>query len=317
MCCAACSLDEGGLAANVEGGAGEAAAPDVAAADVRLDTLDEPAPPLPCTSDSGACTAALSAGWTPTAFEANRTATCPANFTSADVVAAPLAQKGACRCSCTIATPPSCAVGTLTAKYANNNQCGISAPVYTLATEGQCTDCGFGTFTVDVYNSFIKIGLTPGTCTTAAVADKTKIDVTAMRTCAPPTGCSEDVCNGVVPAGMRACIAGAGDVACPAGPFSDKVAVIGDDTTLACGACSACSVTQSPCGNATVKYWGDANCTVAKGSAVADGNCNTTGSPSQVNHLTYENPVTNVACNAGGSAAAVDVSAKRTVCCRP
>jgi hypothetical protein len=137
-----------------------------------------------------------------------------------------------------------------------------------------------------------------------------------MRTCVPPTACAEDVCNGTVPAGMRACIATTGDVACPAGPFSDKAAVIGANTTLSCAACSACNVTQSACGNATVKYWADANCTQAKGTIAADGKCNTTGSPS-VSHFTYENPVQNVQCVAGTSSPTADLATKQTVCCRP
>ena len=60
--------------------------------------------------------------------------------------------------------------------------------------------------------------------------------------------CAEDVCNGAVPAGMRSCIVSPGDVTCPAGPFSDKAAVVGPSATLACDPCSQCNVTGT-CGS--------------------------------------------------------------------
>jgi hypothetical protein len=75
-------------------------------------------------------------------------------------------------------------------------------------------------------------------------------------------------------------------------------------------------VTQSACGNATVKYWDDATCTVAAGSLAANGVCNATANQ-HANHITYENPVTNVACVGGTSAPTPDLATKRTVCCRP
>ena len=327
VCCVGCSLDEGAAGQGSDAGAQDGAGPDVTTADVGsgdvttadvgLDAIEEPGPPLPCTSDSGACSGAVPSGWTLTAFAPNRTAACPGNFTSTDVVASPTSQSGACTCSCNIASQPSCALGAVTMKYSNDTQCGVTYATYNITTAGACIDYGAGTFTLVSHHAYTKLGLTPGSCTTAAVLDKTKVGVTGMRTCSPPTACAEDVCNGAVPAGMRACVVSSGDVACPAGPFSDKVAVVGGDATLSCGGCSACSVTQSPCGNGTVKFWGDANCTSGKGSITADGNCNVTGGGSNVNHFTYENPVQNVACNAGASTAAVDLSTKRTVCCRP
>lgn len=322
VCCVGCSLDEGGLghAPDTEAGTPDVSVDvtaDVAASDAGSDAVEEAGPPLPCSTDSGACAAAIPSGWALTAFAPNRTVSCPANFTATDVVAAPVAQQGACTCSCAVASPPSCALGMVTLKYATNNQCGTTYATYNIATEGACVDYGAGTFTLTTYHSYTKLGLTPGTCTTAQVADKTKVGSNGMRTCDPPSGCAEDVCTGAVPQGTRSCIVAVGDVACPAGPFSDKVAAVGDDTTLSCGACSACNVTQSACGNGTVKFWGDANCTVAKGSEAGDGLCNLTGGATGVNHFSYTNPVQNVVCNAGTSTPSVELTTKRTVCCRP
>lgn len=323
VCCAGCSLDEGGVAQAIPDGGGspdavtaDVTANDVAVSDVGPDVIEEPGPPLPCTSDAGICTGAITQGWTLTLFSPNRATACPGNSTSADVVAAPTPQAGACTCSCNIATQPSCALGTVTAKYSTDGNCGNAWKTFTITTAGQCMDYAMGDFNLASHNSYTKLALTPGTCTTAAVPDTGKVGSTPMRTCAPPAACAEDVCNGTVPAGMRACITAPGDVKCPAGPFSDKATVIGASTTLACDACSACGVTQSACGTATVKYWGDANCTAARGTITADGNCNTTGGVN-VSHFTYENPVQNVQCVAGTSTAKPDLDTKRTVCCRP
>ena len=325
LCCVGCSLDEGGLGVAPDAEAG--APPDVIAADVvtndvvttdvATDAVDEPSPPPPCSSDGGACTGAIPLGWTLTAFEPNRAAACPVSYASADVVASPTPQSAACTCSCSVTTQPSCELGAVTMKYSSDAQCGNTYATYNITTAGACTDYGAGTFTLASHHSYTKLGVTAGTCATAAVTDATKVGSTAMRTCDPPAGCAEDVCGGAVPNGMRACIVAAGDVVCPAGPFTDKAALIGDDTTLSCGACSACNVTQSACGNGTVKFWGNSSCTTAKGSMAADGNCNTTGGASGVNHFTYENPVQNVVCNAGTSTPSVNLKTKRTVCCRP
>jgi len=329
VCCAGCSLDEGSLGQTP---GPDAATPDVIAADVTsndvttndvvapdvaTDAIEEPGPPLACSTDASACSGAVPAGWTLTAFAPNRTTACPGNFTATDVVAAPTLQAGACTCSCNIATQPSCALGAVTGTWSGDANCGNAWKTWTFTAVGQCMDYGMGAnFALGSHNSYTKLGLTPGTCNSpAAVADGSKVGSTPMRTCVPSVACAEDVCNGAVPAGMRACIATAGDVACPAGPFSDKAAVIGATTTLSCAGCSTCNVTQSACGAATVKFWADANCTQAKGSVAADGNCNATGSVSTT-HFTYENPVQNVQCNAGTSAPTADLGTKRTVCCR-
>ena len=332
LCCAACSLDEGSPAADADSGTpdvvvadvttndvtgSDVTASDVVAPDAGKDAIDEPGPPLPCSTDASVCSGAIPGGWTLTAFAPNRATACPGNFTSTDVVAAPMLQAGACACSCNIATQPSCALGAVTLKYSSDSSCGTTYATYNITTAGACTDYGAGNFTLVSHHSYTKLGLTSGTCTTPSpVVDTSKVGSTGMRTCNPSTACAEDVCNGVVPSGTRSCIATNGDVPCPGGPFSDKVAVIGSGTTLSCAACSACNVTQSACGNGTVKFWGDANCTQAKGSETADGICNVTGGASGVNHFTYENPVQNVLCNAGASAPTVDLATKRTVCCR-
>ncbi len=321
---AGCSLEQSGQAPTLgDGGSPDVTAfdasvdatpPDATVIDTGVDVIEEPGPPLPCSTDASVCTGAIPGGWTLTMFSTNRNTACPSNSTTSDVVASPAAGNGACKCSCNVTTQPSCAIGTVTGSWGNGT-CGNGWGPWTFATQGQCVDLGVNTNLAN-NNNFSKLGLTPGACSTGAVADNSKLTSTPMRGCVPSTACAEDVCNGQVTAGFRSCITSPGDVACPAGPFSVKVAVAGPSATLACGACSACSVTQSACGNATVKYWDDANCTVARGTITADGQCNGTNNV-HANHITYENPVQNVQCVAGTSAPTVDISGKSTVCCRP
>lgn len=312
--CAGCSLEEGGLAPTV----GDAGTQDVASfdvnADVTADVVEEPGPPLPCTSDASVCSGAVPGGWTLTMFAANRATACPVNSTAEDVVANPGFTAGACTCSCTITKQPTCETGQVTAKWANDSACGNSWTQPTIATPGQCMPFP-NPVTVGNYNQFTKLGFTTGTCSGTATPDNNKLTSTPMRTCAPTTACAEDVCNGQVPSGMRSCITSTGDVTCPAGPFSDKAAVVGPNATLSCDTCTSCNVSGT-CGTATVKYWDDAACTIARGTLTANGACNPTTNQ-HVSHFTYECPVQGVACNAGTSAPTATLATKRTICCRP
>ena len=314
--CAGCSLEERGQAlTEADSGVPDVVSVDGATTDVTVDVVEEPGPPLPCTSDASVCSGAVPNGWTLTMFSANRATPCPVNSTAEDVVASPGSTAGACTCSCNITTQPSCAIGQVTGKWANDNQCGNSWGQWTIATAGQCTAFP-NPVTVGNYNQFSKLPLTAGACSGTPTPDTSKLTSTPMRTCAPSTACAEDVCNGQVPSGMRSCITAPGDVTCPLSPVIDKVAVVGPNATLECGTCTTCNVAGTCAGTATLKYWDDANCTVARGSITANGACNPTTNQ-HVSHFTYENPVQGLACNAGTSTPKVDLATKRTICCRP
>src|SRR6185503_16445269 len=131
---------------------------------------------LPCSTEAGVCTGALPKGWTPIAFEPNRTLACPVNFTNANVLTSPMAIAGACTCSCNVVTKPSCALGTVTLKYANDNQCGTTyTPNFNITTEGQCVDYQAGTFNLVSHHSYTKLALTPGTCNGMLTTDGSKV----------------------------------------------------------------------------------------------------------------------------------------------
>jgi hypothetical protein len=193
-------------------------------------------------------------------------------------------------------------------------QCNYPYGPFTIANDGDCVSLG-GTYTLVAYHKWPKLPLTPGTCTTGPAAPAPmKSSGKQARSCAAPPAGAEDVCTGNVQMGFHPCIQHAGDVACPAGPFSHKL-VAGGDVDVQCGACSPCSVSAT-CGNATLEYHGNYTCTQLKGSIAADGNCNQTNMASGVNHFKYIGQTQNVVCAGGTSTPAADLANKRTICCR-
>ncbi len=309
---AGCSLSENGTLEASDGGA-DVAAKDVASADV----VSEPGPPLPCTTDASACTAGLLAGWTPVAFAATRAAACPANFTSSDVVTAPQVQAGACACDCTPGQPPSCAVGNLSGMFGTTSQCGggTNGP-YAIKADGECYDWG-GSFPLALFHDWTKLGLTPGTCTSAPTIDTNKVSVTDARACVPPQECAEDLCAGSAPAGFASCIEASGDVSCPQGPFTTRT-LVADSVQFACGACAGCTNTGTGCGNATIDYYAGAACTTSLATDTVDGKCDASNTGvTGVTHFKYTAPVVGAACTPGTTTVTASPAAARTVCCRP
>ena len=269
--------------------------------------------PQSCTAAPGPCIGALAAGWTPLAFAPSRTNGCPPNFVASDLLSSPSAQPGVCACACNLVTQPTCGVGVVSISY-GNGACGNGPLTFNVTVDGQCVDYGVGSFNETVFQKWSKSVLTAGTCNGSAIVDPSKVTTTAVRACAPPAACDEDVCNGVVPAGFKSCIARDGNASCPPGPFTQQF-VTGTSTSAQCSACSACT-TSAQCQAATARAYGDSACTVLKDSVVADGNCNATVSAGGVSHFKYQAPVQNVTCTPGTSTPTVDLVATRTICCR-
>ena len=306
----ACGLGENGtLPTTTDGGA------DVATNDVIADVISEPGPPVPCSTDASACTSGLAAGWSPIAFASSRATACPSNFAPGDVVSNPQAQAGACACDCTPGAAPSCAIGNLTGTTGATNQCNGGNNSFNITTDGQCYDWG-GLFSVALYHEWNKLGLTPGTCTSAATLDSNKVSVTDARACAPPPECVEDVCGGSAPAGFSSCIVHGNDVVCPAGPFTART-VVADSVQFACGACAGCTNSGTSCGTATVDYYANANCTGSLATDNVDGSCDLTGTVASASHIKYSAAVIGAACKPGTSTATPTPTNLRTICCRP
>lgn len=270
------------------------------------------APPASCTAEGGACVASLPSGWTPL-LSVPTAAACPGNFGQRDVVGAPMAPPSACACGCMITTQPSCAKGGVIGIKYGTSGCGLDWGVW--PNGGACTVSGFTN--VAAMLAVPLPTLTDGVCQSQPVADPSKITRAAARTCAAPSACAEDVCEGHVPAGATACIAHDGDVPCPSGPFSARLGVFGDDLVLACSACGSCTV-AAQCGAATLRYYGDASCTSQTASVPMNGTCSPTNASGFQIAYAYDAPVIGVSCAASGaSSPSVSLISPRTLCCRP
>lgn len=324
---AACGLEIGGTLGGADadladGGAGDGPAQldgalDTAAMDVTSvpDAVDEPGPPLPCTTPPGACVGAVPGGWTLVAYETSRAKGCPANFTQQDVVGGPQAQAGACDCGCNVTKQPVCDVGSIPFKVTGAN-CG-SAGVTANVNGPNCTNLGAATIADHVQGA--PIPPSGGTCTAPTITDPNKVTVTPARQCVAPNECKEDVCNGVVPSGFSACISRSGAQTCPLGWNANQPIVIGTGVDLACTGCT-CQVNQtSTCTGATMALFNNNNCSGNPVSTLTvDGNCNVPASVgSSVDHFKYQATL-NTVCQATGAKTptTLDVTGKLTVCCK-
>jgi len=102
------------------------------------DASDAPAVQLPCSVPPGPCVAALPVDWALVAFAPALASACPASFQSQDLFFAPVAQAGACDCSCSISQHPRCDVGSLQRYVSSDSSCSNTGIVLTVNGPG-CT----------------------------------------------------------------------------------------------------------------------------------------------------------------------------------
>ncbi|AKU98951.1 hypothetical protein AKJ09_05615 [Labilithrix luteola] len=294
----------------------------------KPDATSGPGGPGPCSSTSTACISGLEAGWTPVAFATSRTASCPTDYATADVVTNANVADGACSCTCETSKtdPPSCAHGTMASATGTNGTCSVSGPVP--VSDTSCTSLPLPlSVNANVNAKLTAVPFYPGTCTAGINKDETKVTSSAARVCTPPPACNEDVCAGDVPSGFSACIAHEGDVACPTtGPFVKRT-LAGASADLTCGGCSTCKNSAS-CGVATVRLYGDATCNQQIAERAADDVCGPLkfpmaggGGPGQgardVVSVRYDVAMVAGACSSTSSPTSdVSLAQPRTICCR-
>jgi len=283
---------------------------------VELDASADTAAPA-CTTSGTSCTAAVSAGWTPIAFASDRTATCPAGYTTRDLVKSPTAVSGACGCACAIAAgdPPTCAKGSF-AGLVGTSTCTGNGVTYNVNGTG-CTSLG-QTSPLSTLAKYAPLPLTPGTCNSSVTKDVTKVTSTSVRACEPPPACIEDVCRGDGLAPFGSCITHDGDVACPAGPFATKT-LTGTGATLTCGDCATCKNTAS-CGLATLHFFNDSACATEVATRLVDDACNAVAAGTAnatSSYFKYDVATTSPSCTPSAApTTAVALDAQRTICCR-
>lgn len=266
----------------------------------------------PCQTMPGACVQSLPAGWALAAFEENRNDPCPALYETHDVVASPTAMAGACSCKCAFGSPqPTCTKGQLATFFGGNNKCDQTGLVLDVNGSG-CTSLG-GSGNLDNVFSATPLPATQLTCSVSTAPNPAKVLSVGQRLCAAPAACAEDVCNGVVDAGFKACIYRDGDVSCPAG-WNTRT-LVGDDTSLACSQCVGCVATAS-CTAEKIKFFSDGQCKTQIANLDATGAC-VASNGMNVSAFEYTATITNATCApSNASTATVDLKAPRTVCCK-
>jgi len=297
---------------SLAGDAGDGAAPD-ALADAPLDaSADAPAdaPVLFDASGCDACASAVPAGWSPVLYSTS--GGCPSGFgNEMQVKADPIVRSGACACTATNPSPPSCQTGTV------HVHPGCASSALDIAfTNGACAPVST---TLQATQAIAPLAPSGGGCTASAIADDGKLDSTGVTLCAPIAACPINVCEGRAPQGFTACIAHAGDVACPPGPFATKHA-IADAVAVDCSqACTTC-VADASCSTPTVTFFADTACNNGAfvTATVADGTCRNTGvAGASVTAATYVAATIGVTYAASGPLTArVRPTNGRTVCCR-
>jgi hypothetical protein len=279
------------------------AAPDSASAE------QEAAPQAPCTDG-------IPQGWSLAIYGTGTTA-CPGGSAAThDGVAGGDAGAGACTCSCNVNGPVTCETGTLQIAAGSSSTSCNGSPMSVSVDSDFCAPLP----AARTLTEYVAVAALPpsGTCSSSLTTDATKLAKNDVRWCDVADAGAEAICSGSAPTGFTSCIAHAGAVACPSGSAFDTRAIVSDDVSLSCSACSTCELTGT-CGAATVAFFSDGNCNNAIIAVNADGKCNLTASPNvPFSSVLYNGALLDAgSCVASGSTPTVSpTGTTTTLCCR-
>ena len=261
----------------------------------------------PASGDGGSCVLqSVPAGWT-LVVESDASHTCPSGYAGGSFLAAPGAQPGACTCSCTVSPMPSCQVGQVQLWYGDGCQMGG----FLLPANGGCYSPG-GTFSVPTNLLGIASAPSGGACVSNGLPDPTKVTTTGIDVCTVPPSDQEAVCSGTVPQAFAACIRTNGDVACPAGPFTQKVSFSDQPPALACH-CGACGFSATCSAHANL--YSDSACGSIFTQFPLDGQCEPAQQAGSFQSGAYV-ATPQVSCTPGAPTASVAFATPQTLCCR-
>ena len=264
----------------------------------------------------------MPAGFTLVAFGATAKGDgCPSGFgLPKDTVEGPKLAPDACTCECAVTSQPSCPSGVISNNFgtAGAGTCPSSGGGY--ANFGCATDGFLGAFTTGNEHRFTPPGPTGGSCSTSSTKDMTKLTYTAEgRICQATTvaQCEGKVCAPPVPAAFGACIASAGDVACPSA--FPKKHLVGPSASFGCTLDCTCSVSATCKGK--MNYYASTDCSGTAGfTAQVNGQCLPTvaGGATFASHRYFPDPPANVACTKSGKSSDLPpvLDEPATVCCR-
>lgn len=277
---------------------------DGAVADAGSDTA---VPPFDA-SGCDACAALVPAGWTPVIYSTTTT-TCPDGFGSLGLRATnPVIDAGACTCTATAQSPPSCVTGTASLTVG----CSGSPDLLSI-TDGGCNT--FATINMTSTASVPLMTATGGSCKPAALPDTSKLSSSTAATCVP-VSCPDSLCTmAAAPAGFVACIEHDGDLTCPSTTLFGTKVSLADTFTLDCSAaCTSCTASAT-CNGGVLYLWNNCSAMVPANAVLADGTCRATN-PTPVTGATYAANMFGITYTADGpkTASAVAMNPK-TLCC--
>jgi len=272
------------------------------------------------------CVAPAPSGWKVVTYAPDAAATCSNGYDGpASVAPVPGSDGTVCKCNCGAPTVNPCVQGKLTVKM-GIIACGGNT--YTPDATGACDSLNT-TVTNDYATA---IGVPPVAKQVACVSSADLPDPQPGAvgvTCSPLPSIAGGCMNGatclpkVTSAGR--CIQAAGDMACPAGPFSKRHVVgdVGDvmDQRM-CGACS-CQSSATLCTNATFTGYNDAACTQHPVSVPLNGVCNpvNTSNFKDNKYFKYQATPDTMSCAPTGAAPSLSgafaLKNPLTLCCLP
>lgn len=269
------------------------------------------------------------ADWTLVAYAGASRAACPPGFSKGapvDLVGTPEPAADACSCdACTVTSSPSCVMGSIALSLDTNATltCATAAtPLANLIPGGCNTDNTHGPIVAADDVKFTPPAPTGGACAAGSPSGHPeRVAFSALGRACPADEAAASECIGVtcspdIAPAFAPCLAHAGTVECPPGPFGVAHRTGTGAASLSCSDTCRCTVTAT-CATATVTYYVDKACAGPMTlSAPASGVC--------VNHggtgLTYGSykymASASAACSADGTTTTdVVLADEQTICC--
>ncbi|CAN5367135.1 hypothetical protein BH09MYX1_BH09MYX1_53560 [soil metagenome] len=308
-----CGLDQAGaLHADADAGIVDVSVPsDVTVLpDAAADVPVLPQPDAATCLTTGPCTASVPLGWILAVAPDDASTPCPTGYVLHDALAEVVPKAAACDCMCNVTKDPVCDSGSVTFKFANDNQCAGTGVTPTFPG---CKDISL--FQITSFQKAAKLPPSGGTCTVAVKEDKTQVEKSLRRTCDVPPTCAEDMCAASNP-GWAVCITNPIDIDCP--PGWQKKETVGADFDLGCSACPTCDVNgPSSCNAAAIHLYSDNQCATEVASFAVDGNCGAVNNPGvNVHYAKYAATLSRVCTTTGNKTAAPALKVKSTICCK-
>jgi hypothetical protein len=160
------------------------------------------------------------------------------------------------------------------------------------------------------------LGIAPqpsgGACVSNGQRDPTKVTTVGIQVCTVPPADQEAVCTGTVAQSFASCIRTDGDVACPAGPFTNKVSYSDQPPALSCY-CGACSFSATCTAHANL--YSDPSCSSVFTQFPIDGQCDPAQQTGSFQSGAYvATPAAK--CTPGAPTASAAFATPQTLCCR-